>query len=197
MPKNHNKNQSAKKIISGFTITELLIGIFIIGILTAVAVPSLSGFILQSRVDNEISELHRLLLTARNSAVNNGKNVTVCPLSGTSCGTNWQNELSVFTNNGNSLANNKSFDSANEELIKVKAKVASGDSLKFSQTIIIFSPTGRLVSGGNGTFSYCPKGNTDLSRGINISLSGRLYKTSDTDNDNKDENRNGTDVSCS
>lgn len=197
MPKNHNTHQSAKRFISGFTITELLIGIFIIGILTAVAVPSLGSFMLQSRVDNEISELQRLLLTARNSAVNSGKNVTVCPLSGTSCSTNWQNELSVFTNNGNSLINNKSFDSANEELIKVKAKVASGDTLKFSQTIIIFSPTGRLVSGGNGAFSYCPKDNADLSRGINISLSGRLYKTSDTDNDNKDENRDGTDVSCS
>mgnify|MGYP000380327780 CR=1 FL=1 len=82
MPKNHNTHQSAKKFISGFTITELLIGIFIIGILTAVAVPSLGSFMLQSRVDNEISELQRLLLTARNSAVNSGKNVTVCPLSG-------------------------------------------------------------------------------------------------------------------
>lgn len=190
------KNNTINKRIQGFTITELLIGIAIVGILMAIASPSLNQFMVQSRVDNEVSEIHRLVLSARNSAINSGKNVTICPLSGTTCSTNWQNELSVFVNNDNTLANNQAYDSANEELIKVKSKVADGDTLKFSQAIIIFAPTGRLVSGGNGSFSYCPKGNTDLSRGVEISLSGRVYATSDTDNDGKDNNRSGTNVSC-
>lgn len=197
MLKLDSKKQPTKKTVKGFTITELLIGIAIIGILTAIAGPSLSQFMIQSRVDNEVSEIHRLILSARNSAINSGKSVTLCPLVGTSCGTNWQNELSVFTNNDNTLANNKSYDSANEELIKVKGKVASGDTLKFNQNIIIFAATGRLTSGGNSKFSYCPKNNAGLSRGVEVSLSGRVYVTSDTDNDNKDENRDGTDVTCS
>ena len=184
------------KFAKGFTITELLIGVVIIGLLTAIAAPSLSQFMVQSRVDNEVSEIHRLLLAARNSAINSGKNVTVCPLSGTTCSANWQNELSVFINNDNSLANNQSYNSANEELIKVKGKISSGDTLQFSQAIIVFAPTGRLDFGGNGNFSYCPKSHSNLSRGVEISLSGRVYATSDTDNDGKDENRNGTDVKC-
>jgi len=192
----HLKKQKLNKHVKGFTITELLIGIAIVGILTAIASPSLSQFMVQSRVDNEITEIHRLILSARNSAINSGKNVTICPLSGTSCTTNWQNELSVFINNDNTLTNNKSYDSANEELIKVKSTIATGDTLNFSQNVIIFSPTGRLISGGNGKFSYCPKGNSDLSRGVEISLSGRVYTTSDSDNDGKDNNRSGTNVSC-
>ncbi|MBA6391649.1 GspH/FimT family pseudopilin [Colwellia sp. BRX10-3] len=191
-----NKPQN-KKLIKGFTIVELLVGIAIIGILTAIASPSLSQFMVQSRVDNEVSEIHRLILAARSSAINSGRNVTLCPLSGTTCSANWQNELSVFINSDNTLANNNSFVSANEELIKVKGKINTGDKLQFSQNLIIFAPTGRLISGGNGNFSYCPKGNNDLSRGVEISLSGRIYATSDTDNDGKDENRNGTEVNCS
>jgi len=197
MPKSLQKTLSKNRTSKGFTITELLIGIAIIGILTSVAAPSLSEYMVESRVDNEVSELQRLILSARNTAINTSKNVTICPLSGTTCGTNWQNELSVFTNNDTSLANNKSYDSDNEELIKIKGQASSGDSLTFSQNIIIFSATGRLVSGGNSNFSYCPKGKSDLSRSIDISLSGRVYASSDTDNDGKDENRNGTDVTCS
>ncbi|WP_310649903.1 GspH/FimT family protein [Colwellia sp. MB02u-9] len=191
------KKSQHKKLIKGFTIVELLIGIAIIGILTAIAGPSLGQFIVKLRVDSEISEIHRLVLTARNSAINSGKNVTLCPLNGTTCSDNWQNELSVFINSASTLVNNKTYDSVNEELVKVKGKIASGDTLTFSQGLIIFAPTGRLVSGGNSNFSYCPKGNSNLSRGVEISLSGRVYTTADTNNDGKDENRNGTEVSCS
>ncbi|ARD45416.1 GspH/FimT family pseudopilin [Colwellia sp. PAMC 21821] len=196
MSKLYIKKIQNKKRVKGFTITELLIGIAIVGILTAIAGPSLGQFIVQSRVDNEVSELHRLILSARNSAINSGRNVTLCPLNGTTCSANWQNELSVFINSDNTLANNNTFASANEELIKVKGSISTGDTLQFSQNLIIFAPTGRLVAGGNGNFSYCPKDNNDLSRGVEISLSGRVYATSDTDNDGKDENRNGTEVSC-
>ena len=115
------KKSISPKFIEGFTIAELLIGIAIIGILTAIAGPSLGQFMVQSRVDNEVSEIHRLLLAARNSAINSGKNVTICPLSGTTCTTNWQNEISVFINSDNTLANNSNYVSANEELIKVKS----------------------------------------------------------------------------
>ena len=196
MSKLYIKKSQNKKLIKGFTIVELLIGIAIISILTAIAGPNLSQFIVQSRIDNEISEIHRLVLTARNSAINSGENVTLCPLNGTTCSSNWHNELSVFINNEGNLANNNIYDSVNEELVKVKGKIASGDTLTFSQSLIIFAPTGRLVSGGNSNFNYCPKGNSNLSRGVEISLSGRVYTTADTDNDGKDENRNGTEVSC-
>lgn len=199
MPELLFKTHFKSKPRRGFTITELLITIAIAGILASVAAPSLSEFIVKSRVDNEISELQRLILSARNTAINSGRYVTVCPLNGSDCGTNWANELSVFTNTDNTLVNNSNYDSANEELIKIKSKANSSDNLRFSGTIIRFAPTGRALSGGNSNFSYCPSGHVSLSRGLQLSLSGRVYATSDIDNDDKDEYRDAsrTEVSCS
>lgn len=193
--KTHVKSKSHK----GFTVIELLISIAIVGILISVAAPKLSDFTVKLRVDNEISELQRLILSARNTAINTGRYVTVCPLNGSVCGTNWTNDLSVFANNGNTLVNNQNYDSANEELIKVKGEATTGDSLTFSDSIIRFDPTGRLLSGGNGKLSYCPKGYLSFSRGLELSVSGRVYATSDLDNDDKDEYRDAskTKVSCS
>lgn len=192
--KSRKEIQQSKLPLQGFTLIELLISVSIVGVLLMVALPNLSSYLVKSRVDNEISELHRLILTARNAAINSGKNVTLCPLSSSNvCGTNWQNELSVFNN----TADNTKFDSATEQIIKIRAKIATGDTLKLSQTSLVYSPTGRLISGSNSVFTYCPKDYADLARGIDISLSGRVYASQDTDNDDKDEDRSGNEFSCS
>lgn len=192
--KSRKEIQQSKLPLQGFTLIELLISVSIVGVLLMVALPNLSSYLVKSRVDNEISELHRLILTARNAAINSGKNVTLCPLSSSNvCGTNWQNELSVFNN----TADNTKFDSATEQIIKIRAKIATGDTLKLSQTSLVYSPTGRLISGNNSVFTYCPKDYADLARGIDISLSGRVYASQDTDNDDKDEDRSGNEFSCS
>ena len=102
------KNSLAYK--KGFSLIELMVAIAVAAILSAIALPRLNVFLIQMRVDNEVSELQRLLLTARNMAINTGKNTTVCPLSGTSCTTNWHNEISVFTNDANSLATNNTYE---------------------------------------------------------------------------------------
>jgi len=165
------------------------------------------------RVDNEISELKRVLLTARGIAINTGKITTVCPLSDSgSCTTNWQNEISVFTNNTNTLADGTNFTASttglddegnainidNDELVKVKEAIKSGDSLQFLDTSVIYMPDGRLLTPTLArTFNYCPHGEEDSSRAVDVSISGRVYSSSDIDNDGKDENLAGDDVSTS
>ena len=89
---------SFARIKQGFTLVEVIVAIAVVGILSAIALPSMGDFLVKMRVDNEISEMQRLLLTARNIAINTGKNTTVCPLSGKNCTSNWQNKISVFTN---------------------------------------------------------------------------------------------------
>lgn len=189
----------------GFTLTELLMGIAILGIITAIAIPSLSDLLIRNRVDNQVTDLHRLLLTARNSAINSGKNVTLCPLTANTCTSNWQNELSVFINDGTTLAGNKVYSNdgndnnlvSNEKIIKSKSPSKIGDTLEFDQTVIIFAPTGKVIAGGSGIFSYCPSGYPLLARGVSISLSGRISVSADSDSDGRDEDRNGVDITCS
>lgn len=187
------KNLNIKQ--RAFTIVELLVGIAIVAILLTLALPSMNSFIIKMRVDNEISELQRLLLTARSMAISTGKNTTVCPLNGSGkCTTNWQNKLSVFTNSDNTLATNNTF-LAPDELVKVKETIKTGDRLQYAQKSVIFSPDGRIITTA-AKFNYCPKDKSELSRGIDVSISGRSYTSSDTDNDNKDEDRNNTEITC-
>lgn len=182
----------------GFTLIELMVAIAVVSILSAIALPSMNTFLVNMRVDNEISEMQRLLLTARNMAINTGQNTTVCPLSNTgTCTTNWQNQISVFTNSSNSTDNDK-YDAATEELVKVKDAIKSGDTLQFGTfSEAVYTPTGRLLFPTvASTFNYCPQDEADSSRGIDISISGRSYTSSDTDSDGKDEDRNGDDITC-
>lgn len=183
----------------GFTLVELMVAIAVVAILSAIALPSMSNFLVKMRVDNEISEMQRLLLTARNMAINTGKYTTVCPLdaSGGCSADMWQDEISIFTNEINTLANGNVF-AANDELVKIKEAIKSGDKLEFTDESVIYTPSGRILTPTvTRIFSYCPKGEPDRSRGIDISISGRSYTSSDTDKDDKDEDRNGNEIVCS
>ena len=186
-----------RRCYSGFTLIELIISISVISILTAIAYPNFNAFLSQMRVDNEISVLHRLLFTARNAAINTALPVTVCPLNELNqCSTQWQNEISVFID----LNNNNTYEPLSDEvLLRTKSAIKHDDKLQYGlwRSRIIYAPTGRTSGwGSNGTFKYCPKGYPEKSRAIRIATSGRLYTSSDIDQDGKDEVRSGGEISC-
>ena len=182
----------------GFTLIELIVAIAIIAILSTIALPKMSVFIAKMRVDNEINEIQRLLLIARNMAINTGQNTTICPLNGVNCTNNWQNPISVFTNDSNTIDNDR-YNAATEQLVKVKGGPKIGDTLQFTiDSPIIYTPTGRLLSPtSNSAFKYCPQEEPDSSRGIDLSISGRSYTSSDSDGDGKDEDRDKNSIVCS
>jgi type IV fimbrial biogenesis protein FimT len=181
----------------GFTLIETLISMAILTLLTTMAIPSFLDFVVRIRVNNEVSALHRLLLLARNHAVNQERFVTLCPLSSSGqCSSDWHEELSVFYDDNK----NKKLDNLSEEIIiKTKWSIKTGDKLQYARgrTALIYAPSGRLaVWGGNGTFRYCPKDHSDKSRGIVISGAGRFYLTTDQNIDGVDENRSGRQILC-
>ncbi len=178
----------------GFTLIELMVVIAVVGILSAIALPNMSDFLVKMHVDNQVTEIQRLLLTARNMAINTGKNTTVCPLSNGVCTTNWQNEISIFTNGAN---DNNKYETPTDELVKVKEAIKTGDKLQYAHKSVTYSPAGRLVAPTVvSIFKYCPKDKTDISRGIDLSISGRSYISADIDSDGKDEDRDGNEITC-
>ncbi len=183
-----------KAKFKGFTLIELMVSVSVTSILAVIAVPNFNDFIVKMRVDNEISRLHRILLLTRNAAINSGQKTIICPLSKTfQCTTQWQNELSVFVD----INDNKKFD-ANETVISIKGAITTEDQLIYgkTRTKITFKPTGQLSGLANGTFRYCPKTYKNNSRGIVVARSGRVYQSSDIDNDGIDENRKNKEVNC-
>lgn len=191
---NHPQSNNESPNIKAFTLIELIVSVSVISILASIAIPSFSEFIVKLRVDNEISQLHRMLLIARNSAISSGQKAIICPLDNAlQCTEQWQNKLSVFVD----MNNNKKFD-ANESVIRIRAEIATGDKLIYGKgrNKITFKPTGQLSGLANGTFRYCPKSYKKHSRGIIVARSGRVYQSSDIDNDGIDENRGNKDISC-
>ncbi len=173
-----------------------MLSIGITSILTTIALPSFNDFIVRLRVDNEISRLGRLLLTARNHSISSQANVIICPLAENgACSTNWHEQLSVFIDNNG----NEQFDANNNELlISQKSPIAAGDILIYAQnrTKITYQSTGHLFGLSNGTLRYCPKGHQDKSRAIVVASSGRFYTTTDINHDGKDETRSNQVIKC-
>jgi len=161
------------KLNKGFTIIELMVTVSILAILVTIATPNLNEFLVKMRVDNELSEMHRLLLTARNSAVNTGLNTTVCPLNeGLTCTNNWEGTISVFTN---TTATTNIMDGT-DILIKIKEPVRANDRLELAAAgAIIYSPSGRTLNNIANQLIYCPNGDLQKSNGIDISILGRAY----------------------
>ena len=185
----------AKNIrLKGFTLIELMVSVSVTSILALIAVPNFSDFIIKMRVDSEISKLHRMLLITRNAAINSGQKAIICPLDESfQCTDQWQNELSVFVD----ANDNKKFDT-NEKIISVREQINTSDKLLYgkSRNKITFKPTGQLSGLANGTFRYCPSIHKSNSRGIVVARSGRLYQSSDLDNDGIDENRGNKEINC-
>lgn len=162
----------------GFSLIEVFITLALLLILIAVGIPNLINFSVRLKVDNEISQLYRLILLARNSAINSGNTTTLCPLDkSNACSTHWHNELFVFTD----LNENKLFEPLNDErIISMKAAIAENDLLIYgkNRTAVTYRATGHLSGWGqNGTFKFCPKGHDDKSKGIVVATSGRVYKS--------------------
>jgi len=185
------KIKHTPKVSKGFTMVELMVTIAVAGILTTIALPSLNDFLTRMRVDNEVIEIQRLLLTARNTAINSGLNTSLCPLKNdNTCDaiTNWTGRIGVVR-----------IDAVNGDLlIKEKAAIKAGDQLIFAFSNVTYNPAGQLgfFNGNSSTFSYCPKGNPDYSRGVVVTISGRSSLSTDNNGDGKDQDRTGANISC-
>ncbi len=166
----------------GFSLIEVLVAIFIAGIALTIAVPNLSTFTVRMRVDNEVYQIQRLLMTTRNAAINSGVQARLCPLApDNTCANNnnWSGRIGVFTD---------------DQLIKEREAIKQGDLLQFAFNQVIYAPSGQLAINNSGNFSYCPQGRPDFARAIILSLSGRTFLSQDTNGDGLDQDRQNVSI---
>lgn len=70
---------NARRQSSGFTMTELLLVVAVLGILAAIAVPSFRSLTQSQQVKNASFEMFSLLSLARSEAIKRNSNVTITP----------------------------------------------------------------------------------------------------------------------
>jgi len=74
---------------SGFTATEILVVLAIVGIMAALAMPSMSGLLATQAVRSASYDLNADLTFARSQAISRGTNVSVTGASGTNFKAGW------------------------------------------------------------------------------------------------------------
>lgn len=183
----------------GFTLIELMITLFIVGILLAVGVPSLKTFMQSNQLVASTNELLSALHVARSEAIKLNSRVSICDSSnGTSCGGtgDWSNGWIVFVDAGGNLTNTGApCTAANTDCLLRIHEAISDDKLSVTgldgnnAAITSFTFTARGMPKNtagiseSGTFSICSfdDSNTVIgSRAVVLSLSGRVRVSDNT-----------------
>ena len=159
---------------SGFSLTELLAIIAIVGILASIAIPFFSETIQNSRVKELSTNFSFALYLAQSEAVKRGVQVSVEPKQ--SSGTEWQNGWNIFVDpNGNGALD------AGEELISSHDMAENGLTLVSKDNVfsswIGFLPSSATRGDGalSGGFRICrPDEDITQSRSISVHASGNI-----------------------
>lgn len=124
---------AARSGAHGFTLTELLVVMAIVGILLAIGTPTFRSVTNSNRIASEINGLLGDMQFARLEAIKQGVPVTVCVSSNaTSCtGTNsWRNGWIVFSDsNGNGTVD------TGEAVLRVQKPFTSSDTFTASNSV--------------------------------------------------------------
>lgn len=157
----------------GFTFTELLITILLIGILTTMAVPSFKGAMVNFRLTSQSNNMVSALMLARSESIKRKLRVTI-----RKSGTSWADGWIMFAENPATI--NGTQDSG-EVTINQAGALEGNHTLITTGSFanyITYRPDGR--SNTNGSFQFCPPGTQHGEyQKLTIAVTGRIT-SSDT-----------------
>lgn len=153
----------------GFSLIELITTLSVSTLLITIGAPTYTDITDHIRADSNIKTIQQTFVFARNTAINYGYRVTVCPLVDGQCTEDWQQGISVFTDSGTV----ETLD-LNDKVIKTVDGFDGRDFIKYNRSSVKFQPDG-LASGSNGTFKYCPRTiDNKNSKAVIVNQAGRV-----------------------
>lgn len=176
---------------SGFSLLEILITLVITAFLALSVVPSMQSFLQLSRIKAQLNKTSSLIHFAKIYAINNQSTVLICPTTDlNACSSNWSDTVIAFVDNNQ----NEEYDQ-NDTLLKYllfehKRIVVNGPKRPISlHENGITSSTASLI------FCTIPE-IPHYTRGLTLSLQGRLRVSQDSNEDGVYENNSGKPLSC-
>jgi type IV fimbrial biogenesis protein FimT len=148
---------------SGFTLTETLVVIALIGILFAAAAPQMRDLVTNSRIKQASAEMFSTMAYARSEAVSRDAQVTITAMG------SWSNGWQV---------------SAGNTVLKRSGPISNITITGPAASTITYNPNGRLSAVQPVTFVFSDPGNTrTVSRCVVSTLSGQPVFQADLNRD--------------
>lgn len=141
----------SRRRTAGFTITEMLVVVAIMGVLAAVATPYMGDMIRRQRIKTAAFDVFSSLAFARSEAIKRNTTVTITPTSG-----NWARGWRIVDNNNNLLREQSGWDALD----------AAGPAT------VVFASSGRSTSLANISLSASDVQAASY-RCVKLDLSGR------------------------
>ena len=152
----------------GFTLTEFMIVLFLVTLLTLITIPSLLELLARHQAESYMHQLRQTLNMARIKAVSEGQVLSICPRQGNQCQNNWTEvPIEIFSGDISNMNNGGS-----SKVWRVIQSPPKNHQLRYSRTLLQFRQDGSLNSRQNGTFQYCPK-DYDWHLTLSFSQAGR------------------------
>jgi type IV fimbrial biogenesis protein FimT len=159
----------------GFTLVELMITLAIAGILLAIGIPSMRGFVLDGRISSAASDLSLALSLARTEAVKRGKSVTVLANGGGGASNEWGPGWVVFVDDDSDGVQDAGEESLRDfQAMPAAITVDSADDV----TLIRYRSSGRTSDGALHTFNICDDRTGSEASGrhrqVTVSVTGQI-----------------------
>ena len=166
----------------GFTMVELMITLVVLGILSAIAAPSIRDAVLNNGLATETNDMLASLMFARSEAVKRSTPVVICksldptatpPVCDSTAANPWTNGWFIYSD----VNSNNAYEDGTDVVLRV-GDGFSGANKKIKpsaniQNVIKYDRIGFLTVSGGGSFSFCDSRGVSKAKVIEISVTGR------------------------